>query len=85
MRATIRILSLSLIVFVTALVLRRAFFADVRPVSWDYTPPSDSALEAAFLLLSVQNVAAVTAGLAFAFTCALWLRRWRRHHSRLAG
>ena len=78
MRAATRLLLLSLLVFAAALSARLVFFRDVKPVSWDREPPQNGALEAAFLLLSIENVAAVVAAIALALLVTLWLkRRWR--------
>jgi hypothetical protein len=66
-RSAVRLLLLSLASFAVAFALRRIFFSDVKPVSWDETPPQTGALEAAFLLLSIENVAAVVAAIALVF------------------
>jgi hypothetical protein len=72
-------LLLSAIIFLAALVTRWMFLWDVRPVSWDYAPPPTSAaLDAAFFLLSIQNVAAVVAVISLGWLCVLSIRR-RRH------
>lgn len=75
MRAAARLLLLSVVVFAAAFSARRVFFWDVKPVSWDQEPPQNGALEAAFLLLSIENVAAVVATITLAGIVALWLRR----------
>ena len=62
-------------VFALAFAARRLFFADVMPVSWDHEPPQNGALEAAFLLLSIENVAAVVAAIALTLGVALWIKR----------
>ena len=70
---------LSLVVFATALALRRMFLWDVMPVSWDQEPQSLWALGAAFLLRSIENIASVVAAIVLAFVCTLYLDRWRGH------
>jgi hypothetical protein len=75
MRAAIRLLLLSVLVFAAAVSARLIFFWDVKPVSWDQEPPQNGALEAAFLLLSIENVAAVVAAIALAVIAALWFQK----------
>jgi len=72
MRHAEYLLLLSLMVFAAAFALRRAFFWDVKPISWDYTPPQNGALEAAFLLLSIENIAAVVSAIAIVFIIGMW-------------
>jgi len=76
----IKLLFLSLATFAAAFVIRRTFFWDVMPVSWDQEPPPTSALETAFLLLSIENIAAVVAAIALVFSAASCIYRWRRSH-----
>jgi hypothetical protein len=57
--------------------LRRSFFWDVTPVSWDQEPQSLWALGAAFLLRSLENIAAAVAGLTLIAAGALRLIRRR--------
>jgi hypothetical protein len=59
----LKLFALAVIVLGAAFGLRRAFFWDVTPVSWDQEPQSPWALGAAFLLRTLENVAAVVAGL----------------------
>ena len=73
-RAMLKLFVLALIVFGVAFGLRRAFFFDVTPVSWDQDPTSLWALGSAFLLRSVENLAAVVAALSLIVACGLWLR-----------
>ena len=75
--AALKLFVLALIVFALAFGLRRTFFWDVTPVSWDQEPQSLWALGAAFLLRSLENIAAVVAGLTLIVTAALRLIRWR--------
>jgi nitrogen fixation-related uncharacterized protein len=77
-----RLLLLSLAVFAAAFALRRAFFWDIKPPSFDYTPPQNGALEAAFLLLSIENVAAIVAAIAIVFVAAMW---WKAHTKQPEG
>ena len=81
LRATGEIFVLSLTIFAAAFVTRRMLFWDVMPVSWDQEPPQNGALEAAFLLLSIENTAAVVAAIALVSAGVLMLRRWRQSHA----
>jgi hypothetical protein len=56
--AALKLFVLALIIFAVAFGLRRTFFWDVTPVSWDREPQSLWALGAAFLLRSLENIAA---------------------------
>jgi hypothetical protein len=69
--------ALKLFVLAVAFGLRRAFFWDVTAVSWDQEPQSLWALGAAFLLRTLENIAAVVAGLTLIVAGALRLIRWR--------
>jgi hypothetical protein len=73
----LKLFVLAVIVFAVSFGLRRAFFWDVVPVSWDQEPQSLWALGAAFLLRSLENIAGVVAGLALFVAAALRLIRWR--------
>ena len=73
-RAALLLLVSSVAVFAAAFALRRAFFWDIKPVSWDNPPPQNGALEAAFLLLSIENVAAIVAAITLVFAVVSWLR-----------
>jgi hypothetical protein len=75
--AALKLFVLALIVFVLALGLRRILLWDVTTVSWDQEPQSLFALGAAFLLRSLENIAAVLAGLTLIAAAALRLIRWR--------
>jgi hypothetical protein len=73
----LKLFGLALIVFAVAFGLRRTYFWDVTPVSWDQEPQSLWALGAAFLLRSLENIAAVVAGLTLVAAAALRLIRRR--------
>ena len=81
MRAAVEILILSVAVFAAAFVTRRMFLWDVMPVSWDQEPPQSGALEAAYFLLSVENLAAIVAAIALAMIVTLWVRRRSRNRA----
>jgi hypothetical protein len=82
MRAVSKLVVLSLAAFAVAFAIRRVFFWDVAPLSWDQEPSPAGALEAAFLLLSIQNIAAVVAVLALASEFWLWIVRRRKNQAR---
>jgi hypothetical protein len=73
-RAMLKLFVLALVVFAISFGLRRALFWNVMPVSWGQDPQSLWALGAAFLLDSVENMAAVVAALALV---AASVFRWR--------
>jgi hypothetical protein len=75
--AALKLFVLALIIFAVAFGLRRTFFWDVTPVSWDREPQSLWALGAAFLLRSLENIAAAVAGLTLIAAGALRLIRRR--------
>lgn len=77
MGAAVKLLVLSLIAFVMAFFIRWLCFWDVMPVSWDQEPPRTGALETAFLLLSIQNIAAAAAVIALASGFWSWMARRR--------
>ena len=80
MRPALQLLILSLGVFIAAFALRWAFFWDVKPISAEEHTTATGALETAFLLLSIQNVAAVVSVIALAVVGALWLKERRSAH-----
>jgi hypothetical protein len=75
--AALKLFVFALIVFAVAFGLRRSFFWDATPVSWDQEPQSLWALGAAFLLRSLENNAAAVAGLTLIAAGALRLIRRR--------
>ena len=75
--AALKLFVFALIVFAVAFGLRRSFFWDVTPVSSDQEPQSLWALGAAFLLRSLENIAAAVAGLTLIAAGALRLIRRR--------
>ncbi len=81
MRASIKLLFVSLLTFAATFGLRRAFFWDVMPVSPDQEPPRTGALEIAYLLLTIEYIAAVVAVIALVFAFTLWIKGWRARHS----
>ena len=81
-RYVLHLLLLSLLSFAAAFALRRGFFWDIKPVSWDETPPQNGALEAAFLLLTIENVAGVVAAIAAVFVVVTWVKdHWQARHT----
>ena len=73
----LKLFGIALIVLAVAFSLRRTFFWDVTPVSWDQEPQSLWALGAAFLLRTLENVAAVVAVLTLIVAGATRFFRWR--------
>ena len=81
MRAAVKLLLLGLLTFAAAFGLRRAFFWDVMPVSPDQELPRTGALEAAYLLLTIEYIAVVVAGIGLVFAFTLLIKGWRARHS----
>jgi hypothetical protein len=67
---------LGLLTFAAAFALRHMFFGDVMPVSWDQEPVSNAALMMAYLLLSIENVAATVAVISLLGTLVFWVQRF---------
>jgi hypothetical protein len=78
MRAVIKLMLLSLLTFAATFAARRIFFWDVMPVSWSQDPSPTGALMTAYLLLSLENVAAAVAAIALMAGLALWISGRRR-------
>ncbi len=81
MRAAVKLLLLGLLTFAAAFGLRRAFFWDVMPVSPDQELPRTGALEAAYLLLTIEYIAVVVAGIGLVFAFTLLIKGWRARYS----
>ena len=77
LRGAIDLLLLSLAAFAAAFVTRHMLLWDVMPVSWDNESPQNGALEAAYLLLSIENIAAIVAAIALMGASALIVQRLR--------
>jgi hypothetical protein len=82
-RVALKLLVLSLLVFAAAFAVRRTFFWDVMPVSWDQEPTSLWALGAAFLLRSIENISAVVGAIALVVAIRLRFGGRRTHNSRM--
>jgi len=85
MRAAVKLLLLSLLVFAIAFGIRRMFLGDVTPIAWDQEPQSLWALGAAFLLRSIENLAGVLAVIVLAFVLANVLLHRRRSPPPMTG
>ena len=75
MRASIILTVGSVLTFVAAFVTRHAFFADVAPISWDQEATPALPLVLAYLLLSIENVAAAVAAISIVADVVLRSRR----------
>lgn len=83
MRAAVaKLLVLSFAAFAIAFIVRWLFFWDVTPLSWEQKPPHVGVLATAFLLLSIQNIAAVVIAMALASELWLWIVRRRQNRAR---
>ena len=78
MRGALELFVLSVVTFAAAFTVRRMLLWDIMPVSWDQEPPQDGALEAAYLLLSIQNIATVVAAIALVAAGVLFFQRRRQ-------
>jgi hypothetical protein len=76
-RTLLKLSVVALMVFAAAIGIRCSFFGNVMPIAPDQDPQSLWALGAAFLLRSVENIAAVVAALSLIGAAALSLKRWR--------
>jgi hypothetical protein len=81
MRAAVKLLLLGLLTFAAAFGLRSVFFWDVMPVSPDQELPRTGALEAAYLLLTIEYIAVVVAGIGLVFAFTLLIKGWRARYS----
>jgi len=75
MSAAIKFSVLGLVTFFVALIARWAFFWNVEPLAAEQSPAPTGALEAAFLLLSIQNVGPAVGMVALLVAAALWIGR----------
>jgi hypothetical protein len=83
-RTSLLLLLVSIGVFATAFAVRMMFLPDVLPIAAAEEPQSLWALEAAFLLRALENIAALSAVLVLAASVAQWAE-WRTVKSRSAG
>ena len=74
-RLALKVLVLSLFVLAAAFALRRAFLWEVMPVSWHQPPQPSLALQAAFLLRTIENLAVIVGAIALGAACLFWVRR----------
>jgi hypothetical protein len=84
MRSSLLLLLISIGVFAAAFVARMIFLPDVVPIASAEEAQSLWALEAAFLLRALENIAALSAVLVLAASVAQWAE-WRTVKSRSAG
>jgi hypothetical protein len=76
LRATAEVLVFSLVTFAAAFAARFLFFWDIKPAQgFGDDPPPSNAVEAAFLLLSIENTAVVVAAIALVSMLALLAQR----------
>lgn len=81
MRVALKLLALSVVVFAAAFATRRMFLWEVMPISWEQPAQPLWALGTAFLLRSIENVAASVALIVLAATFVLWINRWHKANS----
>lgn len=78
MTAALKLLLLSLLVFVTALAAEHLLVPNIEPIAWSTEPQSVWALEGAFMLRSIEITSAVVAAIAFAAAAFCGVRRTLR-------
>ena len=72
MRSSLLLLLVSIGVFAAAFVARTMFLPDIVPIAWAEEAQSLWALEAAFLLRALENIAALSVVLVLAASVAQW-------------
>jgi len=72
MRAAVKILLGSSVTFITAIMLLRIFLSDVKPIAWSDAAQSNSRLQLAFFLLTIENIAAFAIAIALIAIFTLW-------------
>jgi hypothetical protein len=75
MTVALKLLLLSLLVFVAAFAAERLLVPNVMPIAWSDEPQSLWAVEGAFMLRSVEITAAIVAAIALAAAAFCGLRR----------
>lgn len=81
MRSSITFLAIFGTMYLAATGTRRLFLADVTPIGYEDAPQSMWALDAAFLLRAVENIAL----LGFAALLVIALSQWIRKRGRPAS
>jgi hypothetical protein len=73
MRAAVTILLGSVVTFLTAMIVLRIFFSDIKPVAWSFVAQSSERLQTAFFLRTIENLAAFGIGIASVAILTLWV------------
>ena len=77
MRAAVKLLLWSGVTLLITLIPLRIFFSDVKPIAWSEVTQTSIRLQAAFFLLTVENIALFGAALALIAMFTLWVRSYR--------
>ena len=81
MRSSVTFLAIFGAMYLAATGTRRLFLSDVAPIGYEDAPQSMWALDAAFLLRSLENIAL----LGFAALLVIAISRWVRNRGRPAS
>jgi hypothetical protein len=79
MRGPATMLALLAAVYVLATATRRLFLSGVMPIADEEAPPSWWMLDAAFLVRSIENIAALAFVILLIIVLARWIRRASGH------
>ena len=80
MRAGMIFFLLSAVVFGVALGAERLFVPDIVPIAFAEEPQPGWAVQLAFLLRTIELLAAAVSIIALAVVCGAWANRRLRHH-----
>lgn len=81
MRGTITMLVILGALYLAATGTRRLFLADVMPIAAEEAPQSMWALDAAFLLRSLENIAILGFAIVLIAVVLQWIRKSRRYRN----
>jgi hypothetical protein len=77
-RVMLTLLALCAAVFAAAFAVQRIFFSDVVPIAWAEEPQALWAIEGAFLLRAIENIAAIVAAIVLIIAGLRWVRQRAR-------
>jgi H+/gluconate symporter-like permease len=78
----LKLLVLSLATWAAAFAARQALVPNIVPIAWADEPQALWAVEAAFLLRAIENIAAAVTVVALIVLATGWIERVRRRHQR---
>jgi hypothetical protein len=77
-RVMLKLLALCGAVFASAFAIERIFFPDIVPIAWAEEPQALWAVEGAFLLRAIENIAATVAAIVLIIAGLRWVRQRTR-------